>query len=185
MLSQRLPTIFFAKEPALLQDGDHIVDKRRSAILQHVRNDVETINRASAKPCLNRVCDLLGRTHEHAVAKRLNAANDFANRPTLTRQSLNRAMVTDRKRNIICSRQDLLRDWPFEAELLDCHAHASCKSSDGALHIEESVKVFLATNRFFLGTPDTGDKAWQDERGRRAAELPRKRAQALCLLHRR
>ncbi|KYK44214.1 hypothetical protein A1D31_37345 [Bradyrhizobium liaoningense] len=105
--------VLCAKQTALLEEGHNMVDKRRSAVGQNVRNDVETIDRASAEPGLNRISDLLGRAHEQAVTKSLNAADDLPNRPALTRQSFDRAMVTDRKRNVICIGQNLLRDGPF------------------------------------------------------------------------
>ncbi len=185
MLAQCLSPIFCAKQTARLEDGHDMVDKGCSAVGQHVGNDVETIDRASAEPGLNRISDLLGRAHEQAVAKSLNAADDLPNRPPLTRQSFDRAMVTDRKRNVICIGQNLFRDGPFEAELLDRHAHASCKSGDGALQIEQLVKLLFATSRLFFGSADAGDETWEDQRSRRAAELTRESTQALGLLQRR
>ena len=80
MLPQCLPPIFSAKQSALLQDGHHIVDKGRSAIRQHVRNDIETIDRTGAEPCLNRIRDLLGCAHDQAMPKRLARASNGTSR---------------------------------------------------------------------------------------------------------
>ncbi|MGY3238072.1 hypothetical protein ACVWZ4_001270 [Bradyrhizobium sp. USDA 4472] len=161
-----------------------MVDKGRSPVSQHVRNDIEAIHRAGAEPSLDRICDLFGCAHQQAVAKRLNAGDDLANCKASTRQSFDRAMVPNRKRNAVCIGQNLLRNGPFEVKLLDRQAHASCKSGDSAIQVLQLVKLRFAASRLFFSPADTDDKTWKDQRSRRAAELTRQSTQALGLLQR-